>query len=45
MHAELRGAARTGPHVSSDAPRMISVDLLVDQAVQEDFSFVAVHFL
>jgi hypothetical protein len=45
MQAELRGAARTSLHVSLDAPRMFSVDLLVDQTVQEDFSFVTVHFL
>jgi hypothetical protein len=44
MQAELRGAARTSPRVSFDATRMFSVDLLVDQTVQEDFSFVAVHF-
>jgi hypothetical protein len=44
MQVELRGAARTISHVSFDAARLFSVDLMVEQAVQEDFSFVAVHF-
>jgi hypothetical protein len=44
MQAELCGAAGTVPHVSFDAIRMFGVNLVVDQTVQENFSFVAVHF-
>jgi hypothetical protein len=44
MQAELCGAARTVSHVSFDAICVLRVDLIVDQAVQETFSFVTVHF-
>jgi hypothetical protein len=44
MQAELCGAAGTVSHVSFDAIRMFGVNLVVDQTVQENFSFVTVHF-
>jgi hypothetical protein len=44
MLAQLRGAAGTGAQVRFDANRVPGFDLIVDQAVQKNFSFVAVHF-
>jgi hypothetical protein len=44
VQVELRGAASTVSYVIFDAARMFGVNLIVDQAVQENFSLVAVHF-
>jgi hypothetical protein len=40
----LCGAARTVSQVSFDAISIFGVDLIVEQTVQENISFVAVHF-
>jgi hypothetical protein len=44
MQAEPRGAASTSSHVSFEATRMFSVELMVEKTVQGDLSLVAVHF-
>jgi hypothetical protein len=43
IQVELCGATRTVADMRLDAIGMLGVDLVVDQAVQENFSFVAVH--
>src|ERR1700686_1514699 len=44
MQLELGGAARTASHVSFRAEPKLGLDLIIEQAVQEDIGFVAIHF-